>query len=154
MSTDLWSFAQHYYQRPGVEAACLHLQDRGSDVCLLLCAAWLGKRGVAHSPARAECLRAGAGPWQREVVQPLRHLRLAWRATAAGDPALAALREQIKNLELQAEREQLERLAALSATWEAGAAADPGVWLAAFAPVSSAVEQAALKQLQTAAEQP
>src|SRR3546814_12836636 len=32
MTTDLWRFAESLYQRPGVEAACLHLQDEGADV--------------------------------------------------------------------------------------------------------------------------
>ena len=46
MPTDLWDFAQRLYARPGVESACLHLQEVGADVCLLLTAGWLGGRGV------------------------------------------------------------------------------------------------------------
>lgn len=51
MHTDLWNFALHLYARPGVEAACLALQDEGADVCLLLCGAWLeaGRAGVTPS---------------------------------------------------------------------------------------------------------
>ena len=47
MPTDLWDFAQRLYARPGVESACLHLQEAGADVCLLLCGAWLERHGIA-----------------------------------------------------------------------------------------------------------
>ena len=47
MCADLWSFALSTYARPGVEAACLRVQEQGADVCLLLCGAWLEQRGVA-----------------------------------------------------------------------------------------------------------
>ena len=47
MPSDLWDFAQRLYGRPGVEHACLQLQEAGADVCLLLCGAWLQQRGVA-----------------------------------------------------------------------------------------------------------
>ncbi|WP_284733726.1 TIGR02444 family protein, partial [Pseudomonas aeruginosa] len=47
MTGNVWKFAVDVYARPGVETACLALQEQGADVCLLLVAAWLGRRGVS-----------------------------------------------------------------------------------------------------------
>ena len=118
MPTDLWSFALDCYARPGVEQACLRLQDDGADVCLLLCALWLEQRQVACDEARLAQLRALAGPWQREVVRPLRELRRSWKAGSSADLALAQLRERIKALELEAERELLARLERTAQPWQ------------------------------------
>ncbi|MFI8380759.1 TIGR02444 family protein [Pseudomonas sp. NPDC079086] len=134
MPTDLWRFAEALYQRPGVEAACLLLQTQGADVCLLLCAVWLERRQVACCDERAEALRALAQPWQQQVVMPLRQLRQNWRELAQSDNALAALREQVKKLELAAEREQLERLATSTQDWSNSAAKAPPNWLERLAP--------------------
>ena len=154
MPTDLWRFAEHYYQRPGVEAACLQLQASGADVCLLICGVWLGRRGVACSAVRIEQLKAIAQPWQHQVVERLRQLRQDWRDTAQYDETLAALREQVKRLELEAEREQLQRLATLSQAWSMGAAQDLQSWLEAFSPTASEADRDALQQLRVAALQP
>ncbi|NQD96701.1 TIGR02444 family protein, partial [Pseudomonas sp. CrR25] len=132
MPADLWRFAEVFYRRPGVETACLQLQDQGADVCLLLCAIWLDQRGAACTPERAERLRATAAPWQHEVVGALRQVRQRWRAAAAHDGALTALREQVKRLELEAEREQLQRLATLASDWPAEAGREPHAWLNAM----------------------
>ena len=118
MQTDLWTYCLNLYARPGVEQACLDLQSRGMDVCLLLCAAWLETRGVACDESRLGQLSACAGPWQREVVQPLRQLRTQWREAAAHDDVLAALRVQVKALELEAERTLLRRLESVTQSWE------------------------------------
>lgn len=134
MPTDLWRFAETLYQRPGVEAACLQLQAQGADVCVLLCAAWLERRQVACTEERTEALRALAQPWQQQVVVPLRQLRQSWRELAQSDNALTQLREQIKQLELAAEREQLERLEACTQDWSTGVANAPPNWLERLAP--------------------
>ena len=129
MQTDLWNYCLNLYARPGVEQACLHLQDQGLDVCLLLCAAWLQERAVACDELRLGQLNACAGPWQREVVQPLRELRTHWRKTAAHDDALAALRAQIKSLELEAERTLLRRLESVTLGWPTAQPQDTCDWL-------------------------
>ncbi|WP_339525268.1 TIGR02444 family protein [Pseudomonas sp. EA_35y_Pfl2_R111] len=134
MPTDLWRFAEALYQRPGVEAACLLLQTQGADVCLLLCAAWLECRQVACTDERNEALLALAHPWQQQVVVPLRQLRQSWREQAQSDRTLAALREQIKQLELAAEREQLERLAVCTQDWSSQPANASLNWLESLAP--------------------
>jgi uncharacterized protein (TIGR02444 family) len=119
MPPDLWNFALSCYARPGVEQTCLHLQDGGADVCLLLCALWLERRGVNADEERLGQLRGVAEPWQRQVVQPLRELRRGWKSAAQLDPQQARLREQIKALELEAERELLTRLERLTQGWPA-----------------------------------
>lgn len=134
MPTDLWSHAIALYRRPGVETACLELQAHGGDVCLALCGTWLQARNVPVQPARLEALRVLAQAWQAPVIAPLRALRTSWKAQARQDPVLAELREQVKALELSAERALLERLECLAHGWasEAGAAQD---WLEGLMPV-------------------
>ena len=69
----LWDWALEVYRRPGVETACLRLQDEaGQCVPYLLWAIW------ADPPP--EGLQAGAGiarPWQAQVIAPLRAARRA-----------------------------------------------------------------------------
>jgi len=151
MHTDLWNHALALYARPGVEAACLALQGAGGDVCLLLCGTWLQARGVAPQGQRIAALRQLAEPWQRDVITPLRALRRQWREHALADPQLAVLREQVKGLELQAERTLLEHLEALASAWPAGTSGDED-WLARLAP-DRAQAHDALHQLRAAARQ-
>lgn len=117
MCADLWSFALSTYARSGCEAACLRLQEQGADVCLLLCGAWLEQRGVAQTPKRLQALKHIAGPWQAQVIEPLRQVRMQWRAMAQQDEVLDKLRERVKALELDAERELLTRLEAVAQAW-------------------------------------
>ncbi len=151
MHTDLWNYALALYARPGVEAACLELQALGGDVCLLLCATWLQARGVAVLGERAQALQELAEPWQRDVVGPLRSLRQQWQTPASGDAQLAALREQVKGLELQAEKGlswSACRNVRNSGPWGSHEPADD--WLARLAP-DQALHHDALVQLRVAA---
>lgn len=134
MYTDLWNHALALYARPGIETACLEVQTMGGDVCLLLCATWLQARAVTFSEARAQALRAIAGPWQNDVVAPLRSLRQQWRTPAQHDPHLAALRESVKGLELQAEKQLLQRLQTCAQHWPTGAYEHTEDWLDRLAP--------------------
>lgn len=138
MQEDLWEFALAVYARPGVEGACLRLQEAGADVCLVLTALWLDHRGCALAARGLERLQAAAEHWQDTVVRPLRQLRQAWKVPAGADEDLAALREQLKGLELAAEREQLARLARLAAHWPCRDAGEAGAWLRAVAPPQAA----------------
>jgi uncharacterized protein (TIGR02444 family) len=151
MPTDLWRFAEALYQRPGVEAACLLLQTQGADVCLLLCAAWLERQNLTCTNERTEALRSLAHPWQQRVVLPLRQLRQHWREQAQSDNALGQLREQLKQLELDAEREQLKRLAARTQDWSDSGTGAPLDWLERLA--SQPANHDALQTLRTAAAQ-
>ena len=145
MCADLWSFALSTYARPGVEAACLRLQEQGADVCLLLCAAWLERRGVALAPERIHALQQVALPWQKNVVEPLRQVRLQWRAMAQLDLPLAALRERVKTLELEAERELLARLEVLTQAWPTEEGDQRG-WLESLAAGAANLDPDALQQ--------
>lgn len=129
----------------------MQLQAQGADVCLLICAIWLEVRQVACDDVRAVALSNLAQPWQRDVVQPLRRTRQAWRALAQNDPILAQLRERLKQLELHAERELLERLAALSQSWPSAAVTEPSNWLEKLAPAGA--EPATLGILRSVATQ-
>lgn len=149
MQNDLWSHALALYARPGVEAACLALQGLGGDVCLLLCGTWLQARRVAPDAERVAALQAIAGAWQRQVVLPLRVLRQQWRDAAQADEQLAALRERVKGLELEAERTLLARLEARAGKWPADQERPTGDWLLWLAP--EGLDHDALHQLRAAA---
>ncbi|MGY2292404.1 TIGR02444 family protein [Pseudomonas sp. SDO528_S397] len=151
MCADLWSFALSIYARPGVESTCLRLQEHGADVCLLLCGLWLEQRGVAPEPARFEALRQLARPWQHAVVEPLRKVRTQWRDMAQQDVELGALRERVKALELEAERQLLSRLQQLAQTWPTDDATAPGTWLEGLASEAANLDRDALHQLRVAA---
>ncbi len=150
MCADLWSFALSIYARPGCEAACLRLQEHGADVCLLLCGAWLEQRGVALEPERIEALLQLARPWQKTVVEPLRQMRMQWRTMAQQDVPLAALRERVKALELEAERELLARLEVLALAWPTGEERQPK-WLEGLATEAANLDHDALQQLRVVA---
>jgi uncharacterized protein (TIGR02444 family) len=100
-----WRFSLAVYGAPGVAARLVELQDRhGLDVNLALLCAWLGWSGRGRVDMafieRAE--RAVAG-WRDEIVVPLRAARRALRGR--DEPAgAAALREEVKRAELEAER--------------------------------------------------
>ena len=151
MCADLWSFALSTYARPGVEAACLRLQEQGADVCLLLCGAWLEQRGVAYKPERVQALQQIAQPWRVQVVEPLRQMRVQWRALAQQDTQLASLREQIKTLELEAERTLLARLDALAQAWPINEVLGQQEWREGLATEAANLDHDALLQLRVMA---
>lgn len=151
MSSDLWSFSLTTYTRPGVEPACLQLQSAGINVCLLLCGLWLEQRGVACNEQRLQQLRNVAEPWDADVVRPLRALRMQWKAVATGDAELNRLREQVKTLELEAERHLLLRLERSAQSWPQGDAADLSAWLEGVTASAVHLHRDALHQLRVAA---
>ncbi|WP_223429521.1 TIGR02444 family protein [Pseudomonas sp. GL-B-26] len=150
MSSDLWSFSLSTYARPGVEPACLRLQSAGINVCLLLCGLWLGERGVACNEHRLQQLRSVAEPWDADVVRPLRALRVNWKVVAADDGELNALREQVKALELEAERHLLVRLERAALSWPQGEETDLSAWLEGVAADTAHLHRDALHQLRVA----
>lgn len=107
----LWTFSLAFYRRPGVAAALIVLQDRtGLDVNLVLFALWFGLsgRGRLDPPALAAADRE-IETLRRQVIQPLRALRRELKADVAAD--VQRLRDQIKKVEIDAEKAALERLA-------------------------------------------
>ncbi|HSP31363.1 MAG TPA: TIGR02444 family protein [Halomonas sp.] len=106
----LWDFALSLYAKPGVEAACLSLQDEAEvDVCELLFHCWLYTCGLEVVPVAVVPLRQERRQWQHRVTDVLRELRRDLKASAASSSSIAALRETIKQAELLAERENLQR---------------------------------------------
>nr|WP_228575073.1 TIGR02444 family protein [Halomonas sp.] len=105
----LWDFALAFYARPGVEAACLLLQDEADvDVCELLWHCWLHRHGLTlvAEPAPLVAIRR----WQREVTVPLRALRRRLKPDAEHLAGTANVRRIIQLAELAAERETLLQL--------------------------------------------
>jgi uncharacterized protein (TIGR02444 family) len=118
-SGDFWRFALELYAKPGVAPACLELQDRhGKDVIIALFGSWLGiaGRGRLDEAALAKA-EATAGPWRRQVVEPLRRTRHALKGVAGAEE----LYRRMKDIELDAERAAILRLAPLAP------APDPGI---------------------------
>ncbi len=100
-----WDFSLAVWGREAVEPACLDLQEHhGLDVNLLLFCGWAGRRGRALDDADIARLIEAARPWREATVLPLRKLRkwLKGQSVAPG-AAAGALRERIKDDELQAE---------------------------------------------------
>ncbi|SDT05037.1 TIGR02444 family protein [Pseudomonas oryzae] len=155
MAQSLWDFSITLYSRPGIAELCLQLQDaRDADVCLLLTALWLERRGVAATPARLARLEQLAQPWQQAVTIPLRQLRRTWKAAASRDAGLAELRRELAALELKAERLLLERLQELASDWPPANGAAPSDWLETLAAGWAAAttdHRAALQALRDAA---
>jgi uncharacterized protein (TIGR02444 family) len=152
MPSDLWSFTLDFYAMPGVEQACLTLQAGGANVCALLCGVWLGKRGVPCTEQRLGEVRQKAGPWHDDVVRPLRELRVQWKAAAAQNAALAALRERVKALELDAEQQLLTDLQALTDSWPITDERSVREWLVELAGNAGSDNRDALQVLRAAAE--
>lgn len=150
MSSDLWSSTLTTYARPGVERACLELQTAGANVCLVLCAVWLGQRGVACNAQRLQQLHQLGDPWHDDVVQPLRQLRKQWRSAALEDAQLTVLREQVKALELEAERQLLLRLETTALNWPEEDAKDLPAWLEGLAAQAATLNRDALNKLRVA----
>lgn len=150
MSADLWSFSLNTYARPGVESVCLQLQSAGANVCLLLCGLWLEQRAVACTEQRLQQLFQVAGPWEVNVVQPMRTLRQQWKAAAADDAELKALRERIKALEQEAERHLLLQLERTAQNWPQGEITESSVWLEGLAAGAASLNHDALHQLRAA----
>jgi len=101
----LWRFSLRVYALPGVADACLALQGRrGLDVNLLLWCGWRAALGGGVSDAAD--LRQAIGltePWQTEIVRPLRSVRQALKPRSVQDSDAAALRDEVKRLELDSE---------------------------------------------------
>ena len=111
--TQAWDWVVAAYERPGVAAACLALQDeQGQCVSFLLWAAWAG----AQDPGALAAAAAFARDWDGSAIAPLRLVRR--RLKAAFPPVTKthreALREQLKAAELRGEQALVEALAAFA----------------------------------------
>ena len=109
----LWDWTLEAYARPGVPEACLALQDEHDlNTSFLLWAVW------AEGPDAAVLAQAASAgkTWDARVLKPIREGR---RTLTAGFPAIddggrEGLREDVKSVELRAERVLMETLEALT----------------------------------------
>jgi uncharacterized protein (TIGR02444 family) len=144
-----------FYDRPGVAAVCLALQDRhGQHVNLVLFALWVGASGRGRlSAADLDAAKAALTPWYAAVIAPLRALR----RRAKDEPDAAALYAALKAAELEAERvaqDRLERLAPQPGAADASPRDDAAANLAAYLGQGAALVAAAplLRALDQAVE--
>jgi uncharacterized protein (TIGR02444 family) len=112
-----WDWAVAAYAAPEVADTCLALQDtHGQDVPLLLWAAWCAATGRRPDEDDLDAAIDTARVWRDAAIVPLRELRRRLKSTIPDmdqDDRLA-VREQVKAVELDAERRMmaaLERLA-------------------------------------------
>jgi uncharacterized protein (TIGR02444 family) len=107
MSNPLWDYSLTIYQRDEVAPSCIALQDAFDiDVNLLLYAAWLAHRKRCLSDDHLAALDACVCDWREQVVKPMRELRRQLRDYSSA----AGVRDELKSLELRAEREQQDRM--------------------------------------------
>ena len=109
----IWEWALEAYARPGVPEACLRLQDEhGQNTSFLLWAVHAEVKDAELLARAAAATRA----WDRTALVPLREVRRALKPPQppVADPARLALREEVKALELAAERLLLETLDGMS----------------------------------------
>tara|TARA_B110000858_G_scaffold198442_1_gene265068 strand:- start:32754 stop:33272 length:519 start_codon:yes stop_codon:yes gene_type:complete len=110
-----WNFSLELYDKEGVAAACLELQNAYQlDVNLLLFCFWHGCAfGQIDQKLMKEVIEFSI-EWRAQVVQPLRSARSWMKLSPNASEQFTKLREGIKAEELAAEKYQQERIAGLT----------------------------------------
>lgn len=112
-----WRFSLRIYRLPGVEQACLGLQEHcGADVNLLLFCGWTGSQGHMLGDAALRAAVVRVARWQSEVIAPLRLARRGLKRQlddAQIGGIAATLRGRILDLELELERIEQAMLSAM-----------------------------------------
>lgn len=112
-----WRFSIQFYALPGVAPACLVLQDKGgADVNLLLFLLFLAQTCRQVTGADVARLDAHIKAWREGTVVPLRALRRRLKEGIEPVPPAASegFRNQIKRVELEAERFEQRTLEAMA----------------------------------------
>ncbi|NDV88211.1 TIGR02444 family protein [Aurantimonas aggregata] len=113
----LRDFALRLYAAEGTAGACLGLQQRqGANVNVILYAAWCGVvRGTLLAPKAAADAAAAVRDWHESAVIPLRNVRTDMKARVSGPLAaeIHAVREKVKQVEIEAELIELDQLEAM-----------------------------------------
>ena len=110
---DLWNWSLAAYGAPGVGEACLALQDNhDQNVPLLLWSGWCAATGRIPDAEDIEAACDTARTWADTTILPLRAVRRTLKRVIPDlDPAAReAVREQVKAVELAAERHLLAAL--------------------------------------------
>lgn len=118
MSTpSFWDWAVAAYAAPGVAEACLDLQDaHDQNVPLLLWAAWCARTGRRPDEDALDAACDTARVWTDAAILPLRDLRRRLKSPIPDmdNADRLAVREQIKAVELDAERRLISALEGLA----------------------------------------
>lgn len=115
--SDLWTWAVAAYDAPGVAEVCLSLQDHNEqNVPLLLWAAWVAVTGRRPDEETLEAACDTARAYDTVIVAHLRAVRRTLKAPIPDidDAAREALRQQVKTVELDAERRLMLELESLA----------------------------------------
>jgi uncharacterized protein (TIGR02444 family) len=112
----LWDFVSWAYAKPGIDKACIALQNRlGADVNMVLFCTWLAYRGTGtmHLAKYLDAALKMSREWQCKLVQPLRSCRESMKDIIEASylvgidrVAASALRERVKQCELDIEQLQ------------------------------------------------
>jgi uncharacterized protein (TIGR02444 family) len=122
LHNDLWDYALQLYAKPGVESACLQLQQEWSlGVNRLLFCCWLATEGRALQAEQLSTCEASQ--WQHSTTEPLRLLRYRVRAQRRLEPELERCYQALRQAELAAEQVELAWLFALGRDWPVVASA-------------------------------
>lgn len=103
--SEFWNYSLQAWGLPGVESACLELQDtHAMDVNLLLYCCWAGSQQRALSEPDLVHLLETAGQWQT-IITPLRQSRRALKLPSLAMPPemIEQSLEKIREIELSAE---------------------------------------------------
>ncbi|MFN4091610.1 MAG: TIGR02444 family protein [Brevundimonas sp.] len=114
---NLWDWAVAAYAAEGVPEACASLQDQDEqNVCLLLWAGWNAATGRRPDEDTIEAACDTARAWETTTIAPLRAVRRTLKLPVPDidDAARKAVRNRIKAVELEAERNLLLALECLS----------------------------------------
>jgi uncharacterized protein (TIGR02444 family) len=118
-----WRYSLRIWRIPGVEEACLALQERcGADVNLLLFCGWTGGQGRQLDRRALKSAISRVGAWQSDVIAPLRLARQGLKRQREGAAAALpaqGLRKRLATLELDLERMEQALLADLHSQWAA-----------------------------------
>jgi uncharacterized protein (TIGR02444 family) len=112
-----WSFSLGYYRGTGVSEACLELQDNCDvDVNVVLFLLWQATQKRCFAAVQVKALAEKVGPWQIDVIGPIRQLRrmLKGNAPLLDKGAAELFRTKIKAIELESERLQQEAMYAMA----------------------------------------
>jgi uncharacterized protein (TIGR02444 family) len=101
----LWVFSCNLYSQPRIKAACLYLQDEHEvNVPLLLFCCWTGQYYQSLSPPQFAAIQESVEHWTAHCILPLRQLRRSMK-TMQASPQWETIREQVKSVELAAEKQ-------------------------------------------------
>ena len=108
LDNPLWNFSNKFYKNDNVRIACLKLQNEfGFDVNIVLYCCWMAYSGypIIKIEELLEIIRT-IKPWQNEVISDLRKVRVRMKSNNGIKFGIHsnALRDKIKDCELQAER--------------------------------------------------